>query len=112
MTVNFERNALYLVCDNRTIPHGKEGKFVPVQATKAYSGVKLQLSLFLTSALDGSSGLLHASAASPLGKEPRYPLNRWLGDHQSRSGRFWRRENLLPRQEPRHAQTVASRSAE
>jgi hypothetical protein len=34
------------------------------------------------------SGLLHAQAALPPGKEPRYPLDRSLGGSQSRSGRY------------------------
>jgi hypothetical protein len=32
------------------------------------------------------SGQLHATAALPPGKEPRYPLDRGLGGPQSRSG--------------------------
>jgi hypothetical protein len=33
------------------------------------------------------SAQLHALAALPRGKEPQYPLDRWLGGPQSRSGR-------------------------
>jgi hypothetical protein len=40
---------------------------------KTYSGMKLQLSSFLTSALDGVSGLLHNQAAVPLEKETPAP---------------------------------------
>jgi hypothetical protein len=39
------------------------------------------------------SGRLHAQAALPPGKEPRYPLDRRLGGPQSRSGR--RREETI-----------------
>jgi hypothetical protein len=39
------------------------------------------------------SGQLHAPAALPPGKEPRYPLDRTLGGPQSRSGR---RKNSWP----------------
>ena len=44
-------------------------------------------------------------------EEPRYPLNRKLGRHQSLSGRFWKRENLLhvPGFEPRNIQPAGSR---
>jgi hypothetical protein len=34
------------------------------------------------------SGQLHAPAALPLGKSPRYPFYRRLGGPQSRSGRY------------------------
>jgi len=51
---------------------------------------------FLTSALNGASGQLHASAALLPGRErPRYPLNSRLGGPQSRSGRFGEK-NLSP----------------
>jgi hypothetical protein len=41
-----------------------------------------------------TSGQLHAPAALLPGKEPRYPLNRRLGGHQGRCGRFGK--HLLP----------------
>jgi hypothetical protein len=44
---------------------------------KAYGGVHVQIHIFLTSALAG--GQLHAPAALPPGKSPRYPLDRRLG---------------------------------
>jgi hypothetical protein len=42
------------------------------------------------------SGQLHAPAALPPGKEPRYPLDRRLGGPQSRSGRFGEEKILDP----------------
>ena len=47
------------------------------------------------------SGQRHAPATlcpspHPLGKEPRYPLNRSLDGTQSGSGRFGEQKNLLP----------------
>jgi hypothetical protein len=41
------------------------------------------------------SGQLHASAALPMGKESLYPLSRWLGGPQSRSGRGGEEEKFL-----------------
>jgi hypothetical protein len=41
------------------------------------------------------TGKLHASAAYPREKEPRYPLTRRLGGLQSRSGRCGVEKNLL-----------------
>jgi hypothetical protein len=38
----------------------------------------------------------HASAGSPSGKFPRYPLGRKLGGPQSRSGRYGEEKNLSP----------------
>ena len=56
--------------------------------------------LFLTSALDGVGGQLHAPAALPPGKK-RYPLYRSLGGPQSRSGQVWKtaphRRDSIPR---------------
>jgi hypothetical protein len=40
------------------------------------------------------SGQLHASVAFPLGKDPRYPLDRKLGGPQSRSGRCEEENNF------------------
>jgi len=40
---------------------------------KTYLGVEIQLHAFLTSALDGVSGQLHAPAALPPEKEPPVP---------------------------------------
>jgi hypothetical protein len=42
------------------------------------------------------SGQLHALTALPLGKEPRYPLNRRLGGPQSRFGRLGEDKILDP----------------
>jgi hypothetical protein len=42
------------------------------------------------------SGKLHAPAALPLGKEPRYPLDRRLGGPQSQYGRCWQDKFLDP----------------
>jgi hypothetical protein len=57
------------------------------------------------------SGQLHAPAAYPQGKSPWYPLDRWLGGPQSRSGHGGEQKNSqpLPRQEPLIAQPVAQR---
>jgi hypothetical protein len=41
-------------------------------------------------------GQLHAHAALPPGKDPRYPLYRRLGGPQSRSGRYEKEKNRLP----------------
>jgi hypothetical protein len=40
------------------------------------------------------SGQLHAPAALTRGEEPRYPLDRWPGGPQSRSGRCAEEKNL------------------
>jgi hypothetical protein len=53
-------------------------------------------SSFLTSALDGGGGQLHASAALPPGKEPRYLLHKRLGGLQSRSERCAEENNFSP----------------
>jgi hypothetical protein len=42
------------------------------------------------------SGQLHSPAALPLAKEPWYPLDRRLGESQSRSGRCGEEKNLAP----------------
>jgi hypothetical protein len=42
------------------------------------------------------SGQLHAAAALPQGKSPRYPLDRRLGGPQSRSGRGGEEKNSHP----------------
>jgi hypothetical protein len=41
---------------------------------KAYGGVAVETHVFLTSALVGVSGQLHAPAALPPGKEPPVPI--------------------------------------
>jgi hypothetical protein len=45
------------------------------------------------------SGQVHASAALPRGKSPRYPLNRGLGGAQNRSGRCGEGKILAPCQD-------------
>jgi hypothetical protein len=59
------------------------------------------------------SGQLHATAALPPGKDPRYPLDRRLGGPQSRSGRFGAEKILDPTGtrvlSPSVVQPVASR---
>ena len=45
------------------------------------------------------SGQTHDSATLTQGKSPRYPLRRWKGGLQSRSGRVGEEMNLLPLQE-------------
>jgi hypothetical protein len=47
---------------------------VPVNATRAYRRVEVQLQLFLTYGLDGKNSQLHASAALSPGKEPTVPI--------------------------------------
>jgi hypothetical protein len=42
------------------------------------------------------SGQIHAPAALPSGKEPRFPLDRRLGGPQSRSGRGGEEKNSQP----------------
>jgi len=57
------------------------------------------------------TGQLHAPVALPLGKEPRYPLNRRPARSQSQSGRSGEEKNSqpLPRLEPQIIQPVAQR---
>jgi hypothetical protein len=55
----------------------KKGKFVPVHAIKAYSGVEVYLHAFLTS----------RPGHFTRGKEPRCPLNKSLGGSKIQSGR-------------------------
>jgi hypothetical protein len=70
-----------------TIMKGK-GKVVPVQASKAYTIVKIQLQAFLTSALYGTEwSTSHPGHPTP-GKQPRCPLNRRPGRPQSQSRYF------------------------
>jgi hypothetical protein len=55
---------------------------------KTYWGLEVYLHSFLTSALDGGEWSVSLNGHFfPLGKSPRYPLDRRLGGHQSRSGR-------------------------
>jgi hypothetical protein len=63
---------------------------------KAYGGVDVYIHIFLTSALVGDSGQLHAPAALPLGKSPLYLLDWRLGWPQSRSGRDGEEKILDP----------------
>jgi hypothetical protein len=60
---------------------------------KAYGGVDVQSHSSGLQHLLEVSGQLHAPAALPPGKEPRYPLDGTLGGPQSRSGRG---ENSCP----------------
>jgi hypothetical protein len=61
----------------------------------------------LTSALDGVGGQRHAPAALSPGNT-RYPLYRWLGGPQSRSGRV-RKISPPPGFDPLTVQPVANR---
>jgi hypothetical protein len=60
---------------------------------KTYAGVDVQIHIFLTSALDRVVSFTPRSLYPP-GKSLRYPLDRRLGEPQSRCGR--RGENSLP----------------
>jgi hypothetical protein len=51
---------------------------------------------FLTSALDGISGQLHAPAALFSGKEPPYSLDKRTDGPHSRSGRCGIKKNITP----------------
>jgi hypothetical protein len=52
---------------------------------ETYGGVDVEIHMFLTSALVGGDGQLHAPAALHPGKGPsRYPLDRRLSGPQSR----------------------------
>jgi hypothetical protein len=65
-----------------------EVEFVPVHAKKAYSDSTRIALLILPSALDEDEWLtLRPCRFMPV-KQPRYPLNRRLGGHQSWPGRF------------------------
>jgi hypothetical protein len=75
---------------------------------KTYRGVDVQIHIFLTSVLVEVGGQLHVPAALPPGTNPRYPLYRWLGGPQSRSGRDGEVKTfLLPL--PLVVQPIASR---
>ena len=63
--------------------------------------------LSLTSAVDGVGGQRHTLAALPPAKT-RYPLYRWLGGPQSRSGQV-RKPRPPPGFDPWTVQVVASR---
>ena len=52
---------------------------------KTYDGMEVEFHLFLTSALDGEE----CSPSRPGCFTPRHPLKMWLGEPQSRSGRFF-----------------------
>jgi hypothetical protein len=58
----------------------------PIDSVEESRGVELQLRSFLTLTLDGGE----CSRGNP-----RRPLNRRLGGHQSRSGRFGKEKKLL-----------------
>jgi hypothetical protein len=68
---------------------------------KAYGGVDVQIHIFLTSALAGGEWL----ASCPGRFTPGYPLDRKLGEPQSRSGRREEEKILYPSV----VQSVASR---
>jgi hypothetical protein len=79
------------------------------QAMEAYWGVKIYPHTFVISALDG--GEWSASRFRPLypqRKRPRYPLDRRLGESQSRSGRGLDEKNSqhMPGLEPPIVQPV------
>jgi hypothetical protein len=59
---------------------------------------EVQLHSFLTSALGGDEWPNSRPNHFTLEREGWYPQNLRLGGPQSRSGRFWRRESLLPMQ--------------
>jgi hypothetical protein len=70
---------------------------------KTYGRVKVQLHVFLTSALDGSELLASRSGCfTARGKSPRYPLDGRLGGPQSRNAICGEKSNsIFPRIEPR-----------
>jgi len=85
--------------------------FILEQATKAQRGSRgIALLFSLTSELDGVGDQRHVSAdLTP--EKTRYPLYRWLGGQQGRSGQV---RKISPPQgfDPRAAQPVASRYTE
>jgi hypothetical protein len=63
---------------------------------KTDGGVDVSFHLFLTFALDA---VKWSTACPPLyawAQVPLYPLNRWLGEHQSQSRHFEEEQYLLP----------------
>jgi hypothetical protein len=69
--------------------------FMAWTGTALPSPLKVELHSLLTSATDTVSGQLHASAAYPRAKSPRYPLNTRLGVPQSWPGHFGDEKNRL-----------------
>jgi hypothetical protein len=61
----------------------------------AYEGLELQSCAFLTSALDGSDGHLHAPAVLSAKNEPLDALTSRMGEPHCRSGSFRGGEDLL-----------------
>jgi hypothetical protein len=73
-------------------------------------GVEIKLHPFSTSALDGVVSFTHRSLY-PHGKSPSYPLDRRLGEFQSRGGHGVKEKNSqrMSGLEPRIIQLVAQR---
>jgi hypothetical protein len=92
----------------------KKGEFFPVHAMKAYRGSRHIVSLILNLGTRWRCVFNFTPRPPyppPPGRKRCYPSNRRLGGPKSWSGRFYRRENLLPKQgfESRTIQCVASR---
>jgi hypothetical protein len=92
----------------------KKGKVVPVVAMKAYRGEEVQLHSFLKSVVGGGEWSIKCSGRFTPRKERQYQLKRRLDGPQSPSGRFWRREYVLPLPGfvPRTVQYVDSRNTD
>jgi hypothetical protein len=82
----------------------KKRQSCPATSMQTTTGEDITSYLFLTSVVDGGEwSASRPSHALPPGKEPRYPLDRRLGDLQSWSGHRGLKKNPLPppRFEPR-----------
>jgi hypothetical protein len=64
---------------------------------KMYGGVDVYIHIFLTSALAGGEWSASRPESFTPGKEPLVPLDRRLGEPQTRSGRFGEEKILDPR---------------
>jgi hypothetical protein len=82
---------------------------------KAYRGVEVQFHSVLILALDGGERSTTSTGHFIPGKEPQYPLNRWLGGPHSRCGRFFGEQKIrfpLPGIKLHTVHPVASRYTE